>query len=991
MVTAAALPWMAARARCRARAPMFLRWVIVWALFAPLYAQTNKYEGRQVTGVKVEPGGGLLAPSELAEKLSALKIGQPLAMADVRASIERLYASGRYDDIEVDAQESAEGVILTFKTTPARFVRNVTIRGVVEPPSKGQLVNATKLQLGEPFIEGQARQSVENLLEVLRSNGFYLAKVTPEITQAPVQQVDLTFNADTGRRAKYSSPVIKGSPNKSIEDIIGATHWKRWFGLLGWKEVTESRTQQGLDRIRRAYQKKEYLMARVTLDSMEYKPAENIVVPVLTIDSGPKVILRAKGARISRGRLRDLVPIYQEQTVDKDLLVEGKRELTEYLQAKGYFEAQVDFDMSKTPQQEELIEYSLFPGDRHKLVAVEISGNRYFSRDTIRERMYTMPASFLRFRHGRFSQDFLRRDLNAIRALYQSNGFRDVEVTSEVPDDYRGKENEVAVLISIKEGPQWFVSELKIDGLDSATSEDVRALVQSSEGQPFSDLNVATDQETILNYFYNNGYPNATFEATVTPSREAQRMSLVYVVHPGERQFVRDVLISGLDATDEGLVRERIRNLNPGDPLAQSSMIESQRRLYDLGIFARVDTALQNADGDTDRKYVLYRLEEASRYSLTGGFGAQLARIGRGNPTLTTPAGAAGFSPRVSFGVSRSNFLGLGHTVGFQGRLSSIQRRALVNYIAPQFKGNDQLNLSFTALYDDSRDIQTFNSRKVETSAQLAQKLSKANTLQYRIAYRRADVSELKITPALIPLFSQAINLGSVSSTFIQDRRDDPIDPHRGVYNTLDAAVASNPFGTKTTFTRLLGRNATYHRITRDVTLARSLSIGFINRISTADVPLPERFFAGGASSHRGFNENQAGPRDLLTGFPIGGKALLVNNTELRFPLIGDNIGGVFFHDAGNVYSNLGAISFRFHQRDLEDFNYMVHAVGFGVRYRTPVGPVRLDLAYSINSPRFMGLKGTYEQLLDPNLTGVQFVEQRISRFQFHFSLGQLF
>jgi outer membrane translocation and assembly module TamA len=167
--------------------------------------------------------------------------------------------------------------------------------------------------------------------------------------------------------------------------------------------------------------------------------------------------------------------------------------------------------------------------------------------------------------------------------------------------------------------------------------------------------------------------------------------------------------------------------------------------------------------------------------------------------------------------------------------------------------------------------------------------------------------------------------------------------------------------------------------------------MGAINSISTTDVPLPERFFAGGATSHRGFNENQAGPRDLLTGFPLGGKALLVNNTEVRFPLIGDDIGGVFFHDAGNVYSNFSNLSFRVRQRDLEDFDYMVHAVGFGVRYRTPVGPVRLDLAYSINSPRFNGLQGTYEQLLQPDLTGVPIVQQRISRFQFHFSLGQLF
>lgn len=1001
MVSAAALPWMAARARCRVPALMLLRFLLAALLAtllldaqtseAPLSDPPNKYDGRPISAVTIVPEQPFLAPPELEDALSALKPGAALSMADVRSTIERLYATGRFDHIEVDAQESGGSVALTIRSTPAKFVRNISIAGVEEPPSKGQLVNATKLQLGEPFSESQVRQSVESLLEALRSNGFYLAKVAPEVTAAPVQQVDLNFIAETGERAKYSLPIIKGNPNKTVDEIIGATRWKRFFGLLGWKDVSETRTQQGIDRIRRSYQKKEYLMARITLDQMEYKPAENIVVPTLTIDSGPRVIVRTKGAKISRGRLRELVPIYQEQTVDRDLLVEGKRELTEYLQSKGYFEAQVDFDVSKTARQEELIEYSLYPGERHKLVAVEIDGNNYFSDDTLRERMYTMPSSLLRFRHGRFSQDFLRRDANAVRALYQSNGFRDVEVSTRIEDDYQGKKNEQAVFLSVNEGPQWFVSELRMEGVDSTTAEDLRALVQSSEGQPFSDMNVATDQDTILNYFFNNGFPNATFEATVTPAAEPQRMNLVYAIRPGDRQFVREVLISGLQTTDEALVRERIRNLEPGDPLSQASMIESQRRLYDLGIFARVDTALQNPEGDTDRKYVLYRLEEARRYSITGGFGAQIARIGRGDPTFTTPAGAAGFSPRVSFGISRSNFLGVGHTIGFQGRLSNIQRRALVNYLAPQFKGNDRVNLTFTALYDDSRDVQTFNSRKQEGSAQLAQRLTKANTIQYRLAYRRATVSNLKITPALVPLFAQNIQLGVGSTTFIQDRRDDPIDPKRGIYNTFDGAFASNLFGSKTSFTRMLGRNATYHRLTREVIIARSLSLGVINRISAADVPLPERFFAGGATSHRGFNENQAGPRDLLTGFPLGGKALLVANTELRFPLIGDDIGGVLFHDAGNVYSNLSNLSFRFKQRDLEDFNYMVHAVGFGIRYRTPIGPVRLDLAYSINSPRFMGLKGTYEQLLDPNLTGVTFVEQRISRFQFHFSLGQLF
>lgn len=991
MITAAALPWLAARVRCRARAPMLLRLLLALIVCFPLSAQTNPYQGRQIVEVRVQPEEKLLHEKEQEEALSALKPGAPLSMADVRATIERLYATGRYSNIEVDAAERGNGVALTINATPARFVRNVTIQGVEDPPSKGQLVNATKLQLGEQFHGGRSRQAVENLLDVLRSNGFYLAKITPDVIEAPVQQVDINFEADTGKRAKFSTPIIRGTPNKPVDDIVNSTRWKRFFGLLGWKYVTETRTTQGLDKIRRSYQKKDFLMARVTLDQMEYRPAENIVVPVLTIDSGPKVLLRTKGAKISKGKLRDLVPIYQEQTVDKDLLVEGQRELTEYLQAKGYFEAQVDFDTSKTPQQEELIEYSLFPGPRHKLVHVEVQGNRYFDDDTLRERMYTMPSSLLRFRYGRFSQDFLRRDTNAIKALYQSNGFRDVEVTTRTETDYQGKPNTVAVFFTVKEGQQWFVSELKIEGLDTSTAEDMRAMVQSTEGQPFSDLNVATDQDTILSYFYNNGYPNASFEATVNPAAEPHRMNLVYNINQGDRQFVRDVLISGFKTTNEGIIRERIRDLETGEPLSQGSMIESQRRLYDLGIFARVDTALQNPEGDTDQKIVLYRLEEARRYSVTGGFGAQIARIGRGNPTLTTPAGAAGFSPRVSFGVTRSNFLGLGHTLGFQGRLSNVQRRALISYYAPQFKGNDRLNLTVTGLYDDSRDIATFNFRKVETAIQLGQRLSKANTLQYRLGYKRNVVSELKITPALIPLFAQNIQLGMMSMTFIQDRRDDPLDPRRGVYNTLDAAYALNPFGTPTSFTRTLGRNATYYRLTRDLVLARSTSVGIIDRISEAQVPLPERFFGGGATSHRGFNENQAGPRDLQTGFPIGGKALLINNTELRFPLIGDDIGGVLFHDAGNIYSNFNKISFRVKQRNLEDFDYMVHAIGFGVRYRTPIGPVRLDLAWSINPPRFNGLKGKYEDLLDPNLPNVEYLTQRISRFQFHFSLGQLF
>ena len=131
----------------------------------------------------------------------------------------------------------------------------------------------------------------------------------------------------------------------------------------------------------------------------------------------------------------------------------------------------------------------------------------------------------------------------------------------------------------------------------------------------------------------------------------------------------------------------------------------------------------------------------------------------------------------------------------------------------------------------------------------------------------------------------------------------------------------------------------------------------------------------------------------------MGGNALFFNNTELRFPLIGENIQGVFFHDMGNIFSSLGDISFRYKQKDLQDFDYTVHAVGFGVRYQTPVGPVRLDLAYSLNPPSFNGFSGTPDQLLQCNPNASPSAEpsycqpsrQSVSHFQFFFSIGQTF
>jgi outer membrane protein assembly complex protein YaeT len=629
--------------------------------------------------------------------------------------------------------------------------------------------------------------------------------------------------------------------------------------------------------------------------------------------------------------------------------------------------------------------------------------------------MYMEPASFT-MRHGRYSEAFQRKDEESIADLYRSNGFRDVKVKCTVNRNYGGRPGQLAVTVTVDEGPQWMVESVNVQGITEVSSKEVLARLNSIPGQPFAEVDLASDRNVVLTYYYEHGFPNATFQSSWSPSAAPNHVNVTYSVTEGYRQYVRDVLIYGLTRTRRSLVEKSI-TLKPGDPLSPVEEMDIQKRLYDLGVFARVDTAVQNPDGTTDHKYVTYDIEEANRYSVGVGVGLQAGNFGTPNAnSLSSPGGSAGVSPLVSLDLNRLNVLGLGQTAGLHLLYSTLEKRDSLTYQVPRFLRGQNRTATFTVLYDDAFNVSTFASKREEGSVQVSQRFSKSITSQLRFAYRRVSVNDVVIPVLLVPEFQQPVRIGILDGSVQQDRRDNSGDPHHGIYNAADVGLASKAFGSQRSFGRILLRNATYYQVTKTIVLARQTQFGVILPFAVADgvpaeesVPLPERFFGGGADTLRAFPYNQAGPRDtgtaLLpgstasqpTGFPLGGNALFYNNVELRFPLIGSNLGGVVFHDMGNVFSSLGNMSLSFHQPDPQHFDYTVHAAGFGIRYKTPVGPVRLDLAYSINPPAFVGFNGTPQQLLQCNPNQIQTqgpcasVPQRVSHFQFFFSIGQTF
>lgn len=981
----------------------------------PADAQAEQFEGKPI--VDVQYSSQSLAPEDLA-KAQPLRKGQPLRAADIARAIDGLFATGRFADIVAEAEPSGNGVIVRFVTQPQWFVGGVNAEGkVAYPPNRGELASNGQFTLGGPFREEDVDSAVKSMRSLLQVNGFYENNVTPSVERSQEgQQVFITFQVQEGKRAKYTTPVINGNKLLSDAVIIRATKWRIPI-IHWWRQVTDARTRGGVQGLQNKYQNKGRLAAKVDLTGLNYDSSTRRVTPSLNVDPGPVVKVEALEAKISRRKLKRYVPIFQERTVDNDLLVQGQRNLEDYFQGQGYYDVGVDFRIEHPDQNTEVIQYVISRGQRYKVVRVDIVGNKYFTSEMIRERMFIAPTAF-NLRHGRYSEAFRKKDEANIAELYKANGFRDAVVRISVEKTYKGKEGNVAVAVNITEGPQWLVENLTVEGVEKLNRDAVISQVTSVAGQPFAEVNLASDKNAVLTYYYQNGFPSAALKLGWRNAATPNRVDVLYTISEGERQFVRQIITSGVHVTRPSLLRHEI-TLNPGDPLSPVQETNIQQSLYNLGIFARVDTAIQNPDGATDHKYVLYNFQEADRYSLNVGIGAMVAQFGTpSTSSLSGAAGITGFSPEVSADISRMNFLGLGHTVSLRGAYSTIDKLAAITYTQPRFRNSAGRTITYTLLYNDQLNIRTFASKTESASVQLSQKFSKSLTGMFRLEYRRVSVSDVIIPVLLIPQFVQPVRLGIVASNFVWDRRNNASNPSRGMYNTVDIALADKYLGSQRNFGRALIRNATYYKLTGQWILARQTGFGIIEPFNAPagvseeqSVPLPERFFGGGADSLRAFPYNEAGPRDIgaplvpggpasqPTGFPLGGNATFFNNVELRFPLLGENIQGVFFHDMGNVFSSLSDMSFRFSQKNLQDFNYMVQAAGFGVRYRTPVGPIRVDLAYSINPPKFLGFSGTPAQLLNcnPNLPDSQLPsycqssQQSVSHFQFFFSIGQTF
>lgn len=970
--------------------------ILLLSAIATARAQEATLEGKKIAGVRVVDADG----KPVTEKLStgAVQPGSDFHMVDEREAIRDLNATGLFSDIQARATEQADGLHVDFVVTRNFYNGVVRIQGLKEPPNEATALAALRMPLGQPFQLSDLQAGVERLKQTLQEDGFYDAQASYGLVRhADTRQIDITVNVVPGRRAKLSAVTVQNQTPFPAQEVREQAKIKKG------NTVTLERIDRSTERLRNYLVSSGYLEARASATRGAYDAKTATLPLTLTVVAGPRVSVQVIGVKISGKEVRKLVPVYAEGDVDPDLLEEGKRNIRDWLQSQSYFDSTVNYTTQLDPNSHvDVIQYTVDRGIRHKLVGVVVEGNRYFSTDALRSRLQIQPKSFLT--RGRFSQGLVRADANSIRALYLSNGFLQSQVNPEVDDDYQEKKGDVLVVYHIAEGQQTHVADLKIQGNQGLTTKQLLTVIESTKGQPYSQVNVTSDRDNILAYYFDQGYPDAQFEAQVTPAG-TDRVNLAYQITEGPRVDVSEVLLEGYRYTRPGIIRRQVV-VKPGGPLREGDVLATQQKLYNLAIFDRVQVQPQNPDGTYPKKNVVVNVEEGKRYTISYGFGFEAQRLASTSNATGTEINA---SPLGIFEVSKINVGGRGHTASLKLRGSTLEYQGLMSYAAPNFLTYPWLNLVITGFADKASYVNTFTARRYEGSVQLSQTISPATSLQTRYFFRyvTVDRKSLKVSVAEVPLFSQPTKVSGFEETWVRERRDNPADATKGSFSTADVSIAAKSLGSTATFVRFSVQNSTYTPFRHSsFVFARSTTFGIENAFNDLngedDIPLPERLFAGGGTSLRGFSLNQAGPRDPTTGFPIGGTAMIVFNQEIRFPMrapfVGNHLGGALFYDAGNVFSDLNHVSLRYKPlpppagcqpgttitqtlSQCPNLNYFSHTVGFGLRYSTPIGPVRVDFGYQLNPPSFLSLDTTTNQV----------ITSRLPHFQFFFNIGSVF
>ena len=945
----------------------------------PIAAQ---YVGRSIHAVTISIEG---RPSTDRTLLDAVVTdpGMSLKTTDVRESIVHLYSLARFDDVQVEAEAAGSGVDLHYLLTPVHPVSKVEFRGQLGLP-ESELRARMIDRVGPTPPVSRSTDVVDALLGLYHEKGYLDAGVVPEppVLEHVHESATLIFDVNAGRQAVVAHSTITGTLDQPPAEVTTR------LGVTPGQPYRPAELQQRLTGLVGTLKRSGFYEATFRTSATP-NAAKTEVDLTVEIRTGPHVTVQFTGDPIPKDKIPELVTIEQEGSVDPDTLDESVDRITDYFRQEGYWKASVAPPEQKESDDTLAVVFHVSHGLQYKIApsGVEISGNRAVGIDELRPLLH-MSAGDL-FVEGR-----LDAAVAAIKQLYLTKGFASVNPQSAVNETGPGV---VQPVIAIKEGPRVVVGAISITGNKGVPSAQLLHDVKTTAGAPYFAPSILADRDRIQVDYLNAGYASA--DVTVPPptfvnTPDGERANIVFAVVEGSQTIIDHIFITGNTRTSQDVI-QHVLKLHEGLPLGLADQIETRRRLTALGLFRRVEiTAVSH--GDPSHRDVIVSVEEALQTTISYGAGLEIDRLLR---STTSVSGAPAtkeeyeFAPRGSFEIGRRNLGGRNRSLDLYTRLSLrpndsasspnlfgfSEYRVVLTYREPQAFNNFG-DLTGTAAVEQG--IRTsFNFARKGLNAQLTHAFTRKVQASARYSFDTTHLFDLdpntpKDQRLTVDIVFPQVRLSTFSFALSRDSRDDLLDPQHGSFLSADTTIAGRAVGSQIGFSKTFLQSFIYHNLGKPhLVFAGGARLGLatafpqiapdpITGIPTLvrDLPAAERFFAGGDTTIRGYALDSIGTPATFTadGFPQGGGADLILNAELRAPIHGP-IGAVVFVDGGNVYPR---------PADL-DLSQLLGSVGFGARYRSPVGPIRIDVGFKLKR-RVLGGQ------LEPG-------------YALHFSLGQAF
>ena len=831
-----------------------------------------------------------------------IKPGDLLTRTAVKRAIQSLYESGRFSRIVVDASPAGESVNLWFNLRHNYYFNRFSIGKDVDLKGRS-LWELVPLPSGQRFTQEKLEDSRREVLKFMKDRGFYLARVKTQTTfDEKLRQVDTFFEVQPGSLATVRSIEIKGVPPPESNEL------QKRFGFRKGMEFDRSRLNARLENLRGYFASRGYLAATAQV-SESFEPESNTVALLLDVANFGRMRVVVEGFKIEKNELRRLLPILSGEGINPETLEEGLKNLEEYLETRGYSEADVRISETTGKSGIRVFHYLIAAGRRSLVSYVRFLGNRAFTDRELLEALEMKPAS-------PYSATRLDDDIEVLKDLYQTRGYLQAGVKPAVEAGNDG--TKVGIVYSLEEGPVSTLLSLDIKGNAALPLKDLLSRIKVTPGKPYAPSLIEQDRQSLLSAYNDMGFLQAQVAVRIGQPDARNSYPVAYDVREGIQSIVDRILVLGNDNTRVSIISGKIK-LKGNEPLSLGKLQQTQQSLYGIGVFDQVRVAPQNPDSTAPYQDVVVRLQESKRFTIRYGFGYQEREKLRGTLEFT-----------------HLNLFGFGRRADIRFRGSSIEQQAILSLQQPQFR-DIPVDSYFTFSALQRRDV-SFDSKRFNLSYQFSHPFKAHTWGMLRYNFKNVRISSTPLDPSELGREDQPVNLSTFSAAVINDTRDDYLDPARGFFSSTDFGVTPGLWGNNKYFT-FFSQNSYYRKLPESLLFASSVRFGAAHSWGdNPDLPISERFFAGGSSSIRGFDTDYAGPLDSVSNKPVGGNALFVGSVEIRAPVFRFiHLAG--FYDTGNVFRNISDIS-------VSEFS---HTLGAGLRIKTPFGPMRADYGYNLN------------------------------------------